>query len=63
MKTVACWMLIVMALTVFLSLGGQAVAEEGDGGTGDGGCEILRQVPGTICLAVEDEGPAEDIKE
>jgi hypothetical protein len=63
MKAITCWMLIVMALTVFLTLGGQTLAAEDDGGAADGGCEILRQVPGTVYLAVEDEGPAEDLKE
>ena len=55
-------MLIVMALTVLLTLGGQTIAEEGDGTT-VGDCEILRQVPGAVYLTVEDEGPADDSKE
>ncbi len=63
MKTITCWMLIVMVLTAFVTLGGQVLAAEDDGGTGEGSCEFLRQAPATIFLSAGDGGPAEVLNE
>ncbi|HOM60048.1 MAG TPA: hypothetical protein PLP49_01225 [Anaerohalosphaeraceae bacterium] len=64
MKTVAYLMLIMMALTFFLTLGSTVSAEEDDGLT-VGSCEVFRSLPAALCLTVEgdDGGLAEEISE
>lgn len=65
MKTVAYLMLIMMALTFFLTLGSTVSAEEDDGLTVGGTCEVFRSLPAALCLTVEgdDGGPVEEIPE
>jgi len=65
MKTVAYLMLIMMALTFFLTLGSTVSAEEDDGLTEGGLCEVFRSLPAALCLTTEgeDSGPVEEIFE
>lgn len=64
MKTVAYLMLIMMALTFFLTLGSTGSAEEDDGLTEGGLCEVFRCLPAALCLTTEgDSGPVEEIFE
>jgi len=55
MKTFAYLMLILTALTFFLTLGNTAVADAGAGDT-VGGCEVFRSLTAGLCLAEEDDG-------
>jgi hypothetical protein len=55
MKTAAYLMLMMIALTFFLTLGTAAAADDGDGQTLSG-CEVFRSLTAGLCLAEEDDG-------
>lgn len=60
MKTAAYLILMLMALTLFLTVGSTAAADDGDGQT-IGGCELFRSLPAAFCVvADEDNGPDND---